>query len=80
MDRHTNVFFELNGSGKTSLLRILESTMSGYPATLSRVPFTRVEVVSDSNDYQQQFTRVIENPKLINRVSLLRVPAVRQVR
>lgn len=34
-----NVFFGLNGSGKTSLLRLLHSALSDDPSSLQRVPF-----------------------------------------
>ena len=43
LDRHLNVFFGLNGSGKTSLLKILHSAMSGESRILRNVPFSSAE-------------------------------------
>lgn len=39
-----NLFFGLNGTGKTSLLKILHAALSGTAEGLSRVPFSRAEV------------------------------------
>ncbi len=40
----TTVLYGLNGSGKTSLLKILDSVMSGDPIILFRIPFMSAEV------------------------------------
>jgi hypothetical protein len=58
LDRHTNVFFGLNGSGKTSLLKILHSAMSGNANSLLQVPFTRAEVKIYSVNNNEVFTRI----------------------
>lgn len=44
LNEEVNVFFGPNGSGKTSLLRILHSALTGDATTLEDVPFTRAEV------------------------------------
>jgi predicted ATP-dependent endonuclease of OLD family len=61
MDRHTNVFFGLNGCGKTSLLKILHSAMSNDASILARVPFKAASVTIYSLSYKRSFIRTIEN-------------------
>jgi AAA15 family ATPase/GTPase len=56
LDRYVNIFFGLNGSGKTSLLKILDSAMSLNGKILENVPFTNAEVKVFSNDYNKIFT------------------------
>src|SRR3989304_3108995 len=56
LDRHTNIFFGFNGSGKTSLLKILHSAMSRDGRILDGVPFHTAEVKIFSVDYDQEFT------------------------
>jgi ABC-type lipoprotein export system ATPase subunit len=58
-DRHTNVIFGVNGSGKTSLLKILHSAMSGDATILENVPFTDASVQIYSKKYDRVFTRTI---------------------
>lgn len=65
LDRHVNVFFGLNGSGKTSLLRILDSGMSGDASTLLNVPFRSAEVAVYSKQFDTTFTRRIDKEKLL---------------
>ncbi|MDP3260715.1 MAG: ATP-binding protein [Thermodesulfovibrionales bacterium] len=60
MDRHTNVFFGLNGCGKTSLLKVLHSAMANDAALLARVPFTAASVTIYSINYKRTFVRTIE--------------------
>ncbi len=60
LNRHINIFFGLNGSGKTSLLKILHSAMSGDSRILRKVPFTRAEVKIYSIELDNIFTRVID--------------------
>ncbi len=60
LNRGVNVFFGLNGSGKTSLLKILHSAMSGNAVILNNVPFKRAVVKIYSIHYDNVFTRVIE--------------------
>jgi energy-coupling factor transporter ATP-binding protein EcfA2 len=45
LDRHVNVFWGLNGSGKTSLLKILHAALENDDSSLDRVPFERAEVL-----------------------------------
>jgi predicted ATP-dependent endonuclease of OLD family len=44
LDRHVNVFWGLNGSGKTSLLKILHSALDNDTSSLKSVPFESAEV------------------------------------
>lgn len=44
LDRHVNVFWGLNGSGKTSLLKILHSALDNDTSSLKNVPFDSAEV------------------------------------
>jgi predicted ATPase len=48
LNETVNVFFGPNGSGKTSLLRILHSALSNDAEILREVPFTRATVVIHS--------------------------------
>jgi ABC-type uncharacterized transport system ATPase subunit len=48
LNRDVNIFFGLNGSGKTSLLKILHSALSTNAALLANVPFTKAQVVVES--------------------------------
>lgn len=44
LNRHVNVLWGLNGTGKTSLLRIMHGALSNEAASLVRVPFDAAEV------------------------------------
>lgn len=55
LNRDINVFFGLNGAGKTSLLKILYSAMSGDTKVLETVPFESAEVTIHSIDYNNDF-------------------------
>lgn len=57
LDRHINVFYGLNGSGKTSLIKILHSAMSGDSSVIRNVPFTSATVQIYSINYDRIFTR-----------------------
>lgn len=59
LDRHVNVFFGLNGSGKTSLLRILDSAMSARTRSIELVPFESAEVSIFSINHDTTFVRTI---------------------
>ena len=59
LDRQLNVFYGLNGSGKTSLIKILHSAMSGDPSSIQNVPFSSATVKIYSIDYGKIFTRTI---------------------
>src|SRR5690606_860948 len=69
LNTDTNVFFGANGSGKTSLLRILHSAISGDTSSLNTIPFHTAEVDIYSVDYKQTFTRTIERGRSIPRNS-----------
>lgn len=60
LDRHTNVFFGVNGCGKTSLLKILHSAMANDASVLARVPFTSARVTIHSLNFRRDFVRTIE--------------------
>lgn len=55
LNRNLNVFFGLNGSGKTSLLKILHSAMSCDADILRHVCFEWAEVVVHSMEYKKDF-------------------------
>jgi predicted ATP-dependent endonuclease of OLD family len=59
LDRNVNVFFGENGSGKTSLLKILHSAIKGDVDILTRVPFTSASVDVYSVTYDKIFHRTI---------------------
>lgn len=63
LNRDTNIFFGLNGSGKTSLLKILHAAMSDETESLRSVPFTAAKVSIYSLSWKKVFTRSIKKPK-----------------
>lgn len=60
LNRDTNIFFGLNGSGKTSLLKILASAMRFDTTLLKNVPFKSAKVKIYSVDFDKTFTYSIE--------------------
>jgi predicted ATP-dependent endonuclease of OLD family len=60
LNRDINIFFGLNGSGKTSLLKILHSALSTDTALLANTAFTKAEVVIESLHYKRQFRYSID--------------------
>ena len=62
LDRHTNIFFGLNGCGKTSLLKILHSAMMTDSSLLARVPFTSASVTVFSARLNKEYTFTISKP------------------
>ena len=54
LDRHLNVFFGLNGSGKTSLLKILDSAMERKTDNLINVPFEKAQVKIYSINFKKE--------------------------
>jgi translation initiation factor RLI1 len=60
LNKDVNVFFGLNGSGKTSLLKILHSAMSDDLEILENVPFKSAEIQIYSTDLDKVFTRTIK--------------------
>lgn len=55
-----NVFFGLNGSGKTSLLKILHSAMSDDASLLRSVPFRNARVTIFSTATKKSYTLTID--------------------
>jgi predicted ATP-binding protein involved in virulence len=60
LDRHVNVFWGLNGTGKTSLLKILDAALNNTVLSLERVPFSSAEVVFWSENHQTLIRRTYE--------------------
>jgi predicted ATP-dependent endonuclease of OLD family len=60
LNEDVNIFFGLNGSGKTSLLKIFHSAMSGDTDILRNVPFKHAEVKLFSVQANQILTCSIE--------------------
>ena len=60
----TNIFFGPNGSGKTSLLKILHAAMSNETENLHLVPFKTAEVSIYSLTWKKVFTRSLTKTKL----------------
>ncbi|MDM8561786.1 AAA family ATPase [Candidatus Marithioploca araucensis] len=67
LNKDVNVFFGLNGSGKTSLLKILHSAMTNDVDILKNVPFKSAEVKLYSIDSNQVFRRAIKQVDESNR-------------
>jgi len=78
LHRNVNVFFGLNGRGKTSLLRILDSAMSGDAGRLVRVPFTEARVTMRAADGSREHTRTLEKPADVHRRGLARVRRIEE--
>lgn len=74
MNRHVNMFFGVNGSGKTSLLKILHSAMSGDASLLTHVPVKGARVVVYSQTHDAQLTYVLSKAKQVEAQS--RIPLV----
>ncbi len=65
LNPYVNVCFGLNGSGKTSLLRILHSALYADAETLKDVPFNSAEVVIYSFGLERDITyRLDKTPKI----------------
>lgn len=75
LNRDVNVFFGSNGSGKTSLLRIIHSAMLGDASLLQSVPFKRAEIKLFSIDYEKIFTRRIAKNTANRKGKLTRDPS-----
>jgi len=67
LNRDTNIFFGLNGSGKTSLLKILHAAMANETHLLDAVPFTAAEVKIYSLNWDKVFTRSIEKKERVRK-------------
>ena len=70
LNRGVNIFFGLNGSGKTSLLKILHSAMQGNASILESVPFTAAQVKIYTIQYNSILTRSIEKTALPSQTEL----------
>lgn len=63
LNRDINMFFGVNGSGKTSLLKVLNSAMKQDAGLLADVPVRRASVVIYSQDYDEEFTYTFDKVK-----------------
>ena len=63
LNRDVNIFFGLNGSGKTSLLKILHSALSNDISILKNVPFKSAEIIIYSVNLKADVTYRIEQIK-----------------
>lgn len=63
-DKHINVFWGLNGSGKTSLLRILDSALANDPSSISDVAFSEATVVFLSEKHGATIERKLTSDSL----------------
>lgn len=62
INQNLAIFFGLNGSGKTSLLRILDSAMSMNVSTILRTPFSSAVVVVHDPNTEKDYTLRFEKP------------------
>jgi energy-coupling factor transporter ATP-binding protein EcfA2 len=62
LDRHVNIIYGVNGTGKTSLLKILESALRGDASILRNVVFRSAVVEIYSITYDRLFTYTIQKP------------------
>jgi predicted ATPase len=69
LDRHVNVFFGLNGSGKTSLLKILDSAMAADASPLADVPFTSAQVTLYTEQFKRELVRTIDHKSIVERTN-----------
>lgn len=66
LDRHVNIFWGLNGSGKTSLLKILSAAMRNDSEAVERVPFRRASVTFWAQTGGHTIRRTIERDSSID--------------
>ena len=67
LDDDVNVFFGLNGSGKTSLLKVLVSALTADAELLRRVAFQSAEVKIYSSQWNSVFTHRLKSSDLLSR-------------
>lgn len=82
LNRDVNIFFGSNGSGKTSLLKILHSAMTGDPRPVTQTVFEKAEVTIFSMDKKRTFTRTLDNTtnsSLQEQLRLSRVSATDEI-
>jgi hypothetical protein len=63
LNEDINIFFGLNGSGKTSLLKILHSAMNNDTSILENVPFKNAEVKIYSKNHNIEYRYYLEQRK-----------------
>ena len=63
LNRDVNVFFGLNGSGKTSLLKIFHSAMEGDTSGLATVPFRSARIKIHSDDFNKDVSLTLHKPR-----------------
>jgi predicted ATPase len=61
LDPKVNIFWGLNGTGKTTLLRILDAALSNKTHSLSALPFERAEVTFYSENHDMEFVRCFDH-------------------
>ena len=59
LDPHVNIFWGLNGRGKTSLLRILDSALQNDSGTIFNVPFTSAEILIEVPEHGATIRRTV---------------------
>jgi energy-coupling factor transporter ATP-binding protein EcfA2 len=64
LDPKINIFWGLNGTGKTTLLKILDAALNNTTAQLVDLPFTSAEVSFFSEAHGIEFVRSIERSSL----------------
>src|SRR5437588_380434 len=63
LNRDVNVFYGVNGSGKTTMLKVLHSALSTETDILEDLPFTRARVKIYLNRYRDFFVRTLNQPE-----------------
>lgn len=79
LDDRVNVFFGNNGSGKTSLLKILHAALDNSTVGLLSVPFTRAEVVIHS-EIDGTTTRIFDKSVILGYQEYTRALADKSLR
>jgi predicted ATP-binding protein involved in virulence len=74
LDNHVNIFFGSNGSGKTSLLKILHAALDNTTVGLLSVPFQKAEVKIHSINFDTTFTRTIDKTTVKEYQELVEAP------
>ncbi|SFR79633.1 Predicted ATP-binding protein involved in virulence [Agromyces sp. CF514] len=60
LDRHVNVFWGLNGTGKTTLLKILDAALANETDGLETLPFDSAEVVFYADQWDAYIRRTFQ--------------------
>lgn len=69
LDRRVNVFWGLNGTGKTTLLRVLDCAMRNSTNGLEALPFDSAEVMLYDEESDSDFTRTLEKERTLASMS-----------